>query len=62
MATALEHVTSLESMNQDVSAWVDQVAKLTQPDHVYWCDGSQLEFQALQRQLIASNDLCVHQK
>jgi phosphoenolpyruvate carboxykinase (GTP) len=57
MATALEHVASLESMNRDVAAWVHQVAQLTQPDHVYWCDGSQLEFQALQRQLLASHEL-----
>jgi phosphoenolpyruvate carboxykinase (GTP) len=40
-----------------VSAWVDGVAKLTQPDHIYWCDGSQSEFQSLQRELIASKEL-----
>ena len=57
MATAPQHVSSLASLNRDVSAWVDEVAKLTQPDHVYWCDGSQAEFQSLQRELIASKEL-----
>jgi phosphoenolpyruvate carboxykinase (GTP) len=56
MATAAQHV-SLESMNRDVSAWVGEVAKLTQPEHVYWCDGSPSEYQALQRELIAAQQL-----
>ena len=57
MATAPQHVTALESTNHEVSAWVESVAKLTQPDRVYWCDGSQAEFQSLQRSLIASKEL-----
>jgi phosphoenolpyruvate carboxykinase (GTP) len=57
MATAPQHVSSLASLDRNVSAWVDSVAKLTQPDHVYWCDGSQAEFQSLQRELIASKEL-----
>jgi phosphoenolpyruvate carboxykinase (GTP) len=57
MATAEQLVTSLASLNHDVSAWVESVANLTQPDHIYWCDGSQSEFQSLQRELIASKEL-----
>ena len=57
MATAPQHVTPLESMNREVSAWVESVAKLTQPHHVYWCDGSEAEFQALERELVASKEL-----
>jgi phosphoenolpyruvate carboxykinase (GTP) len=57
MATAPQHVTALESMNRDVSAWVDEVATLTQPQRVHWCDGSQSEFQLLQRHLIAAKEL-----
>ena len=57
MATAPQHVTSLASVNRDVSAWVDKVAKLTQPDHIFWCDGSDAEFHLLQRELISSKEL-----
>src|SRR5258708_18491471 len=57
MATAPQHVTSLSSMNRDVSAWVESVAKLTQPDKIYWCDGSDTEFQTLERELVASKEL-----
>jgi phosphoenolpyruvate carboxykinase (GTP) len=57
MATAPQHVSSLASLDRNVSAWVDGVAKLTQPAHIYWCDGSQSEFQSLQRELIASKEL-----
>ena len=57
MATAPQQVTSLDSMNRDVSAWVSEVAQLTQPDHIYWCEGSQSEFQAIERQLVAAKEL-----
>jgi phosphoenolpyruvate carboxykinase (GTP) len=57
MATAPQLVTSLASLDHDVSAWVDSIAKLTQPDHIHWCDGSPSEFQSLQRELIASKEL-----
>src|SRR6202051_2380682 len=57
MATAPQLVSSLESMNRDVSAWGDEVAKLTQPARIYWCEGSQSEFQVLERELIAAKEL-----
>src|SRR5277367_4717852 len=57
MATAPQLVSSLASMNHDVSAWVDESARLTQPDHVHWCDGSDAEFHTLQRGLIAAKQL-----
>ena len=44
-------------MNRDVSAWVDGVAKLTTPAHIFWCEGSQSEYQALQRELVAAGEL-----
>jgi phosphoenolpyruvate carboxykinase (GTP) len=57
MATAAQHVTSLASLNHDVSAWVDDVARLTQPDRVHWCDGSDAERRAIERELVATKDL-----
>ncbi len=57
MATASEHVTHLASLNRDVSHWVQEVAKLTQPDRIFWCDGSESEFQLLERELVAKKEL-----
>jgi phosphoenolpyruvate carboxykinase (GTP) len=57
MGTAALHVTSLTQLNRGVSAWVDEVATLTQPDRIHWCDGSQAEYQTIERELVAKKDL-----
>ena len=35
-----------------LSAWVDEVARLTRPDHVVWCDGSEDEQRRLTEQAV----------
>ncbi len=57
MATAPHHVTSLASLNREVSKWVDDMARLTRPDRIYWCDGSDAEFASLERELVAKKEL-----
>lgn len=57
MASAAHHIPSLASLDRGVSAWVEEVARLTQPDRVYWCDGSSLEHQSLERELVARKEL-----
>jgi len=47
-------MTSTLSALQD---WVDQVAELTQPDEIHWCDGSEAEYQQLINQMCQSGDL-----
>jgi phosphoenolpyruvate carboxykinase (GTP) len=44
-------------LNRGVSDWVDEVAQLTQPARIYWCDGSEAEFQGLERELVAAKRL-----
>ena len=38
-------------------AWVGEIAALTKPDAVYWCDGSQAEWDTLTKQMVASGAL-----
>ena len=37
--------------------WVDSVAALTQPKHIHWCDGSEVEYQRLIEVMLESGDL-----
>src|SRR5262249_14022971 len=34
--------------------WVDEIAALTQPDEIHWCDGSAEEYDELSRRLVAA--------
>ncbi len=45
--------SSLDALNQ----WVLEVARLTQPDRIQWCDGSETESAALTDLMLASGDL-----
>ncbi len=40
-----------------LAQWVEQVAALTQPDHVHWCDGSDAEHAQLVEQMLATGTL-----
>ncbi|NLG50289.1 MAG: phosphoenolpyruvate carboxykinase (GTP) [Chloroflexi bacterium] len=40
--------------NKRLDAWVREVAEMCQPDAIYWCDGSQDEYDRLMAQMVAS--------
>lgn len=43
--------------NETLSAWVDEVARLTRPDSIHWCDGSDSENRNLIDLMLGSGDL-----
>jgi phosphoenolpyruvate carboxykinase (GTP) len=57
MATAASSFIALPELSKQVAAWVAEVAQLTQPDRVHWCDGSPAETARLRNELIARQEL-----
>ena len=43
--------------NQALADWVREVAALTQPDRIHWCDGSQAEYDTLVSDMLRSGTL-----
>jgi phosphoenolpyruvate carboxykinase (GTP) len=43
--------------NQALKAWIDQVAELTQPEEIYWCNGSREEYREMIDLLLQTGDL-----
>ena len=48
----MSHATTAPTTNRKLLDWVDEVAELTQPDAIHWCDGSAEEYDDLCRQLV----------
>ena len=50
------HEDKSVTTNQELKSWVDQVADLTQPEDIYWCNGSRAEYQELATMMLATGD------
>jgi phosphoenolpyruvate carboxykinase (GTP) len=44
-------------MNATLKTWIEEVAALTGPDRVYWCDGSAAENRQIQAEMVAAGTL-----
>ena len=47
----------MTTTNVALRNWVDEVASLTKPDRLHWCDGSDGEYQTLIGQMVSAGDL-----
>jgi phosphoenolpyruvate carboxykinase (GTP) len=46
--------TTAPTRNQKLLAWVEEIAALTQPDAIHWCDGSEAEYDRMFELMLAS--------
>jgi len=57
MGLAIPGLDEAPTKHAGLLAWVREVAELTQPDKVHWCDGSDEEWAALTAELVKSGTL-----
>jgi len=56
-ASAIPGVLPAPTRHKRLIEWVGQIAELTQPDRVHWCDGSDEEWSRLTDELVAAGSL-----
>ena len=44
-------------MPTPLERWVDETAKLTRPKNIYWCDGSEAEYNRLVQEMLETGTL-----
>jgi len=47
----------MTTQNAALQNWIDEISSLTKPDQVYWCDGSDEEYQRLINEMLETGDL-----
>src|ERR1700759_5500524 len=49
--------TTVPTKNDKLLGWVEEIAQLTQPAAIHWCDGSAEEYEALCQELVDAGTL-----
>ena len=57
VSTAIPGLAPAPTKHKKLVAWVEEIAALTQPDRVHWCDGSDAEWTALTAELVRGGTL-----
>ena len=57
LASHIPGLTPAPTKHARLIAWVQEIAALTQPDRVHWCDGSQAEWTRLTNDLVAAGTM-----
>ena len=57
MGMAIPGLNEAPTKHAGLLAWVREVAEMTQPDRVHWCDGSDEEWAALTAELVKAGTL-----
>ncbi len=47
----------MSTSNQKLENWVNDVASMTNPDSIYWCDGTQDEYEGFIKEMLNTGDL-----
>ncbi|HLU62852.1 MAG TPA: phosphoenolpyruvate carboxykinase (GTP) [Gammaproteobacteria bacterium] len=47
----------MTTQNANLASWVEEVARLTKPDNIHWCDGSEAERERLIEMMLADGTL-----
>ena len=57
MSATIAGLHPAPTKHKKLVAWVEEIAALTKPDRVYWCDGSEAEWERLTTELVAAGTL-----
>ncbi|MGW1504609.1 phosphoenolpyruvate carboxykinase (GTP) [Streptomyces mirabilis] len=52
MARDIAAPSTVPTQHKELISWVNEIAALTQPDNVVWCDGSEAEYERLCEELV----------
>ena len=61
MQSATDHAGKPLTKNEHLIKWVEEIARLTKPDTIVWCDGSEEERHRLTEQAVQSQDIATVQ-